>query len=287
MTDTYNPQGFEEGARVEPTPMPETTGRSGYHGRRARMPDGAIAVWQESPNGRGGRFVRMGEETANTQAREALEGERARLATLNRLAPLADEYVRLGNNTPTGGWRQRSYARELQAEPGDLWNGLNFPTQWIDHEERSRLETMRGLEDEAVRANIQPGQAGTANSIFEQEVLRGMFPNIQALGETNSVRAARLFINRDLQERRVRAAEQWLTQHQDLGGFERAWSQQLEQLRPQLEAQYGRRFGTSPGARVGADIGRSVARSAPSRSQGDVEEWERDPQTGRLVPMRR
>jgi hypothetical protein len=296
LTDAYNPQGYEPEVPAEPAP-PQQEGRSAYHNRRARMPDGSIAVWQESPNGRGGRFVALSEATASTQAREAIEGERARLRVLDRLAPLAEEYVKLGENTATGGWRQESFDRERRAEPGDIWNGLNFPNWAYDlnpingperARERSRLETMAGLEDEAVRANIQPGQAGTANSIFEQEVLRGMFPNIRMLGETNSVRAARLFINRDLQQRRVRAAEQWLTRNTDLSGFEEAWGRELQRIRPQLEAEYGARFGTQPGARAGSDVGAFAARAAANRqpSSGDTVEFVRNPQTGRIERRR-
>lgn len=297
MTDVYNPQGYEPEPIDQPASAQPAT-RSGLHGRRARMPDGSIAVWQEAPNGRGGRFVSMSEATATPQAREALDGERSRLNVLNRLAPLAGEYVDLNQRTPTGGWRQESFVRERRAEPGDLFNGFNFPTALYDlnpingpdrADERTRLETMQGLEDEAVRANIQPGQAGTANSIFEQEVLRGMFPNVQALGETNSTRTARLFINRDLQQRRVRAAEQWLTRNSDLSGFEEAWGQQLQRLRPQLEAEYGRRFGTQRGARVGADAGDAAARALASRrpAAAGTTEFVRDPATGRIVPRGR
>src|SRR5690606_12050284 len=78
---------------------------------------------------------------------------------------------------------------------------------------RQRLDRMAGIESEFVRANIQPGQAGTANSVFEQELLRQMTPNRGAVGPTNSERMLGLHIERDLQSARVAEQERWLSRN--------------------------------------------------------------------------
>ncbi len=256
--------------------------QSMWHGRIARDSQGNRIMWQEPMNGRGGRFVQLSEATASTQSREALQGERERLNVLNLLAPLAQQFIETGNTTATGGWRQRSYAREMGKEPGDVFAGFNFPVAaWGG--ELERLQRLRGLEDEAVRANIRPGQAGTANSVYEQEVLRNMFPNIQVRGNANSERAASVFVNRDLQQARVAAAEQWLTQNPDLSGFEQSWQPQAENLRRELVSRYGRQFASETGSRVGASVGAQGRRNngmAPRRGQrrtypnGAVGEWD-------------
>lgn len=271
MTDWYNPQGSEPEQAPAPAEqqMPQG-GRSGYHGRRARMPDGTIAVWQEAPSGRGGRFVAMNASTSSTQARETLDGIRGRVNVLDRLSPLAEQYITLGRNTPTGGWRQRSLARENTAsrsESGNLWNGLNFPVGLYDNEERSRVEQLLGLEDEALRANILPGQGGTANSVFEQQVLRGMFPSVTTLGSTNQERAITIFTRRDVERAQLNAAEQWLTRNPDLTGFAEAWAQQEPRIRQEAEARHRTRFGL-PGARTGDMVGRSAAQSAGAPQGG-------------------
>lgn len=291
----------EDEAPAEPT----GNARSQWHGRIARDAQGRRIMWQEPPNGRGGRFVQLSEATATPQSREALQGYRDELGLLERLAPLAQDYVRVGNTTPTGGWAAQSVEREAQklADPvraDDLFAGFNDPSLGLwNTGHRDRLNRLRGLENEAVRANIRPGTSGASNSIFEQQVIRDMFPNTLVRGQTNSERAASIFVRRDLQRRRVAAAERWLQEHPDLSHFEESWAQQLDQMRPQLEAHYRRHFnldrltpeqrrqrrsGSVLGAIVGA--GGPAARRAPAATeQGD--DFVRDPQTGRLVRRRR
>ena len=280
MTDYY---GYEDQQPQQQAEPQQPAGQSQWHGRIARDAQGRRIMWQEAPNGRGGRFVQMGEATATPQTREALQNERGQLAILERVAPLAEEYVRIGNNTPTGGWRQRSFQRESAVDPNDpaVWHGLNFPVQWMDHEERARLERLRGLESEALRANIQPGMAGTANSSFEQETMRGMFPSINILGDANSQRTAALLVRRDLARARINAMEQWLTEHPDLSQFEEAWARQMEPLRQRLEVQSGQQYGTARGARGGVIAGRAgQGQQQPQVGQrrtfqnGAVGEWD-------------
>lgn len=250
MSDTYQISP-EQGGNASSS---QGSGRTAYHGRVARMRDGSRAVWQEPVNGRGGRFVRLSESTAAPQAREQLQADRDRLSRLDRLDPLSRDIVRLGNNTATGGWRARSYMREA-ANSGDWWNGVNFPVQMMDHGYRSRLEQMKGLEDQAVTSSVEQGTSGAFNTPIEQNRLLGMIPSANFLGSTNSQRAARLATERGLAQERVRAAEQWLTQHTDLSNFDAAWQASEPEIRQRLELQFGQEFGTAPGARIGSSIG--------------------------------
>jgi len=290
MNDTYS---FDQEypppqQQQQPAAPAQTDGRSATHGRVARMRDGSFAVWQEAPSGRGGRFVAMSAATASPQARETLDQIRGRRDVLDRLTPLAEEYITIGRNTPTGGWRQGSLARESAAAAnpeGNWWNGLNFPRALYDNDERSRVEEMIGLQDEALRANILPGQGGTANSVFEQQVLRGMFPNVTALGNTNQERAIRIFTRRDLERAQLNAAEQWLTRHTDLTGFAEEWAQQEERLRQEAEARHRTRFGL-PGARTGDMVGRAAqGASPPARTpQGRAPGRTRVDRNGNILP---
>ena len=216
-------------------------GRSSWHGRTARDAQGRRIMWQEAPNGSGGRFVQLSEATASTQAREALANERARLGTLTRTAPMAEEYIVLNRTTPTGSWGARSFDRERRAQASDegaLWHGLNMPTQLEPN--REGLERMATLEDQALRGNIPQGGAQTANSAFEQQVLRGLFPTLTSLGNVNLTNAATLLAERDLQRRRVAEMERWLTEHQDFGNFETTWANYADQERPRLIENYRR-----------------------------------------------
>jgi len=235
--DDPRPEDGSTFAEAEPPAAP--SGRSNWHGRIARDAQGRRIIWQEPPNGNGGRFVQLNEATASNQAREALANERARLGTLTRTAPLAEEYIVLNRTTPTGSWGARSFDRERRAQASDegaLWHGLNMPTQFEPN--REGLERMATLEDQALRGNIPQGGAQTANSAFEQQVLRGLFPTLTALGNVNMTNAATLLAERDLQRHRVAAMERWLTEHQDFGNFESSWATYADQQRPRLIEQY-------------------------------------------------
>lgn len=290
----------EEVAAALAQQQPERGGQSSWHGRIARDAQGRRIMWQEPPNGRGGRFVQMGEATATSQAREQLQGMRDRSTVLGRLAPLSQQYIERGNNATTGGWFADSYAAMTNPETQHhLFRGWNFPTGALPQEYRANLQGMRGLENEAVRANIAPGTSGAANSVFEQQVIRDMFPNIQALGSENSQRAARVHVNRDIERARIAAAEQWLTQNPDLGGFEAAWAQEETRLRPQLEARYSLRFRTPnrgssrTGSTIGAAAGRprgapTARRQAPAAqpAQQPAQRLRWNPETEQLEPVR-
>lgn len=238
MTDYY---GYEDQQPQQQAEPQQPAGQSQWHGRIARDAQGRRIMWQEAPNGRGGRFVQMGEGTASNQTREALANERARLGTLTRTSPLAEEFIVLNRTTPTGSWGARSFERERRAQAdsdGDVWNGLNLPLQWEPN--REGLERMADLQDQALRGNIPQGGAQTANSGFEQQVLRGLFPSYTSMGNTNLQNAATLLAERELQQRRVAAMERWLTEHADFSGFEESWAPQMQQARPQLIEQYRR-----------------------------------------------
>lgn len=242
MTDTYGYADDSERAD-EAAAAPTNGGRSSYHGRTATLRDGTRVMWQESPNGRGGRFVRLSENVASNQARETLQNERIRLGTLTRTAPMAEEYIRIGANVPTGSWGARSLARERQGQadsPDALWHGLNMPVQFEPN--RSGLERLAQLEDQALRGNIPQGGAQTANSAFEQQVLRGLFPSINNLGSVNRENAASLLAERDLQRMRVAEMESWLQSHPDFSDFETHWAGIQDQQRPNLVADYRQRL---------------------------------------------
>ena len=273
----------------------QPSGQSMWHGRTARDAQGRRIIWQEPTNGRGGRFVQLSEATASREAREAIQNERNRLTTLTRTAPMAEEYIRLGATTPTGSWGARSLDRERRAQAsdsGNLWNGLNMPTQFEPN--RASLERMMNLEDQALRGNIPPGGSSTANSGFEQQVLRGLFPTTTQLGSANLQNAATLFAERDLARRRVQEMENWLTEHQDLSDFEAHWATVNDSMRPALVQQYQRTLQQqandartaqdSPGTNAGAIAGRAGRRQqsnmAPRRGErrtypnGAVAEWD-------------
>jgi hypothetical protein len=240
---------------------------SRWDGMTATNPQtGERIIYRISPGGRG-RWVAMNSGNAPAQDREALQGDRARLTVLNRLAPLASEFNRVNRQEPTGSWWQ-----------GDSGRGfLNFlPGQ---RGARQNLDRMAGIESEFVRANIVPGTSGTANSVFEQELLREMTPNRAAVGPANSERMLGLHVERDLQAARVTEQERWLTRNPTLSGFAEHWQRREPQLRAELRRRY------YSGSTVGDIAGRAIENATGAgggQSQGGAPRRRYNAATGRI-----
>lgn len=223
-------------------------GRSSYHNRTATLADGTRVIWQEAPNGRGGRFVRMSESTAAPAAREVLQNARGRLATYSRLAPLAQRFVGINRQTPTGGWVANSYQRERSAAEDptnhDMWHGLNFPLGLMDipfgGQERNNLDTMYALQNQALRERIQPGTSGASNTVAEQAPQRSYFPSITNIGSANLDIASQALAERDLEQRHVAGLQNWLTTHPDLNGFDAKWNASYAAMQPRQQEYYQR-----------------------------------------------
>lgn len=217
----------------EAPPSPEPQQSQGlYDGATAtNHSTGERLVYRISAGGRG-RWVAMTPGSANAQDREALQGDQSRLSTLRRLAPLASEFSRINGAEPTGSFWQ-----------GDTGRGILGNAPFVRPEALQNLDRMRGIEAEAVRANIQPGTSGTANSVYEQQVLREMFPNREAVGPANTDRTISLLAERDVQTRRVQEMEQWLTQNPDLGMFASHWAQIEPSVREAALTQHRRARG--------------------------------------------
>jgi len=255
-------------ATAAPDLAPRQSDDSRWDGQTATNPrTGERIIYRISPGGRG-RWVAMNSGNASQQDRETLQGEQGRLAVLNRLAPLSAEFNRLNRDEPTGSWFQ-----------GDTGRGL-LNLNPFESRSRARLDRMAGLESEFVRANIAPGTSGTANSVFEQELLREMTPNRAAVGPANSERMIGLHVERDLQAARVSEQERWLQSNPTLSGFAQHWQTREPQVRQQLARRY--RTGTT----IGEDVGRMFGAAGNAGAvDPSAEQWTRDA-NGRLVRNR-
>lgn len=257
----------DELAQQLATQQPDApTGPSSYHNRTATLADGTRVIWQEQPNGRGGRFVRMSESTASPAARDQLSAARANLGTYTRVAPLAEEFIQRNQRTPTGSWGAQSYQREriAAADPNSrtMWHGFNMPMQAFSDAQRHDLDRMFVLQDQALKERIQPGTSGAANTAAEQLPLRAYFPSLGNHGDSNLDGAAQVFTNRALGQMQVRGMQEWLTRHPDLNGWDAKWNAMYEPNRTRLMGDYGQRL-TWP------DAGRGVRAYDPNGPMKD------------------
>lgn len=234
-------------------------------------------------------------EALPQEDQEWLQAGRSALAAARRNAQLGQQFSDVNAEHATGGV-----------------SGLPVP-DFMQSGGRQRLE---GLTNQMVRANIQPGQAGTMNSVFEQILARQQYPTTGTYGGTNASRTLGLLVDQEEIAQMLTEAEDWARQNRGLQGFEVHWTRNRsadvrEAARQHYLRQFADRYGVrgGPPRRMvqrqgqppqplrGAFTPPPAAALAPARTQqrppvmqerqgGGVERWERNPQTGRLERVR-
>lgn len=189
MSDTYNPQPtrgprFRGMRRSRVNPQTGQRETEVWVQGQGYLPEGSIATLAE-------------EDQAQ------LSRARSLLGTARTNSRLANDFLARGRTTPTGGL-----------------SGLPVPG-FMQSAGRQRLE---GLTNNMVRANIQPGQAGTMNSIIEQMLARQQFPTTDTYGSVNSDRGVQMMVDEAEILAMVDEAERWAREHRGLQGFDVHWT---------------------------------------------------------------
>jgi hypothetical protein len=213
-----------------------------------------------------GRYVPAGSMGALAQEDQAaLDRARSGLGGVRNNARLASQFLDENFRTATG------------AE-----QGLPVP-DFMQSRGRQRLE---GLTNEMVRRNIQPGQAGTMNSIIEQMLARQQYPTTGTLGSTNADRGIAMMVDEAEAQAYVQAAEQWAADRDGLQGFEADWTANRSaeirreaeaRIRRELAARYPRGQG-GPGRRPVEPRAQAPANDRPSQPR----RLRYNPETGQL-----
>lgn len=141
--------------------------------------------------------------------------------------------------------------------------GLPVP-DFAQSADRQRLE---GITNQMVRTNIQPGQAGTMNSIIEQMLARQQYPTTGTYGGVNTERTIGLMVDEAEILAMTREAEEWARRNRGLQGFDVHWTEnRSDQIRQEADRvvrqRLRQRYGQSPGRQA---PGRTQQRSQPTR----------------------
>jgi hypothetical protein len=190
MTDTYSTQPSSRGPRFRGMRRSRVNPQTGQRESevwvqgQGYLPEGSIATLAE-------------------EDQSALERARGALGTARSNARIAGQFLDENYRTGTGG-------------PA----GLPVP-DFLQSRGRQRLE---GLTNQMVRTNIQPGQAGTMNSIIEQMLARQQYPTTGTDGRVNAERGIGIMVDEAEALAYVQAAERWAADRRGLQGFEADWT---------------------------------------------------------------
>jgi hypothetical protein len=207
-----------------------------------------------------GRYVPAGSMGALAQEDQAaLERSRALLGSARGNARLASQFLDENFRTSTGGI-----------------DGVPVP-DFMQSRGRQRLE---GITNQMVRTNIQPGQAGTMNSIIEQMLARQQYPTTGTVGSVNAERGIGMMVDEAEAQAYVQAAEQWAADRDGLQGFEADWTaNRSAEIRREAEARIRREMAARYPRGEGGPGRRPVEPRAPAATPNGppVESWERGP----------
>jgi hypothetical protein len=254
MTDIYNP--------APAAPAPESGGADGggrgatYRGmRRTNRRTGEVQVWVQ------GQGYLPEDSTAALPRgdQDALDRARGLLGTSRRNVQLSEEFLEHNRNPRVSPLDSGGETGGLTALPVPAWSGLQNNT-------RQRME---GITNQMVRANIQPGQAGTMNSIIEQMLARQQYPSVETAGPVNFDRTLSMLVDHDEITALVDEAERWGREHRGLQGFDVYWTRERSpQIRQESERRHRQRFQSAwnrPGETAGVDVGRAAGNATPAR----------------------
>lgn len=168
-------------------------------------------------------------ETAASLAPEAaaaLATERNELTRDNDAVRLANQFLELNSQEPTGA----------------LWHG-HLP--WQDPSApltygNPRVQQMQNIQNRFVRANIREGTSGAGNTGPEQMRIERSGPSLSNSGPANRGVALNLQIDRDLRSQRITAMEQWARdpRNRSLEGFEQWWAANAPRIRAGIQQRY-------------------------------------------------
>lgn len=228
--------------RPEPqSPLPRGPTSQPYRGPvRIRRSDGRREVWRE-----GTGYVPEGSlEALPPRDQEDMQIARRAVQTSGRNVQMAEQFLD-ANRTPRPVNFQSGFGfLDAGGETGGLAS-LPVPN-WgnLQNETRQRME---GLTNQMVRENIQPGQAGTMNSIIEQMLARQQYPTTDTLGKVNGDRVLAMLIDNDEITALADEAEQWTREHGSLTGFAVDWQRnRSRQVRADSEDRHRRRLRLRP-----------------------------------------
>lgn len=192
-------------------PYPRSPTAQPYRGpRRRHRETGQVEVWVE-----GEGYVPEGSPfTLSTGDQEDLQNARRGLSTARRNAQLAESFFRENSRPRQGMFDSGGETGGTAALPVPAWSGMQNPT-------RQRME---GLTNQMVRANIQPGQAGTMNSFVEQMLARQQYPTTETWGEVNGQRVVDMMTDAAELTAFLDEAERWAQEHRGLQGFDVHWT---------------------------------------------------------------
>lgn len=197
--------------------------------RRTRRDTGVTEVWVE---GRG----YLPEGSADTMPRgdvEALNRARGLLGTSRRNVQLSEQFLEQNRIPRQNPFDSGGETGGTAALPVPAWSGLQNNT-------RQRME---GITNQMVRENIQPGQAGTMNSIIEQMLARQQYPSVETAGPVNFDRTIGMLVDHDEITAFVDEAERWAREHRGLQGFDVYWTRQRSsQVRAESERRHRDRY---------------------------------------------
>jgi hypothetical protein len=235
---------------------------------------------------RGMRRSRTNPQTGQREVQVWLQGQG--YMPENSLAPLPEEdrsYFERGRSALSAARRNSQLARQFtEANRTERPNVLGVPA-WFDSGgetggtaglpvpdfmQNPTRQRMEGLSNQMVRANIQPGQAGTMNSIFEQILARQQYPTTGTYGPVNAERTIGILTDEAEMLAALEAAERWAQERRTLQGFEVDWTRNhSERVRREAEQRYRSEFAQrypAPGA----------------QSQGGQQRRRWNPETGRI-----
>jgi hypothetical protein len=237
MSELY--EDDEQQQQEQPAPAARTTGQSATHGRVARMRDGTFAMWQEAPNGRGGRFVALNTSTADPRSREQYEEVQNRARVGRDTLRFGEDFIDENREQRSGGMLDRwQLATGMQA--------ADFAVPFSDSESLPRLQRMRNLSRQIVGANWIPGTGGMQNTAVEQENVAQRYMTPGTRGPVN------LEIYLDMaegvaeQEAAVQDMQRWLTRHTTLDGWHEQFRPQARQVRQRARNEALRRYHAGP-----------------------------------------
>lgn len=223
MTDTYSTGG---------APLPRGPTSQPYRGpRRTHRQTGRVEVWRE-----GVGYVPEGSiETLAPREQEDLQLARRAVTSSGRNVQVAEQFLD-ANREPRRGWFDSG---------GETGSTAAWPVPGLmQNETRQRME---GLTNQMVRMNIQPGQAGTMNSIIEQVMARQQYPTVDTLGNVNGDRVLSMLVDHDELTALAGAAEQWIVDRGSLDGFAVDWqTNQSRRVREQAEDRHRARLRLRP-----------------------------------------
>lgn len=179
-----------------------------------------------------------------TEDRRDIDSARNMLATASRNAQYAEQFARYNRQAPVDtGNPILNVASRLTGNTGGETGGttgLPVPNFLMNPTRRN----MERLTSSMVRANIQPGQAGTMNSMFEQILARQMYPTTDSPGTANDDAVVQMMVDREEMLAALRAAEEWGARRRSLTGFDVDWyTNHQARVRREAEARVRERLG--------------------------------------------